>query len=462
MNADGTQREKETWTVAASITMALADYSASTSADSIPEAIRERAKKIIFDEMACARFGRRSAAGKLSAAYAQAFAGRLESRILGTNVRVSAPFAALANGAAGHGEEVDGAHVVGGHPGATLVHSAVAVAERQCSSGAELLNAVVLGYDVGVRLIAACGGTFVFQNRTHLHADFLHGIAASVSSSRLLEMSPRRICHAIAMSTFQTNGLTALFQEARHISKSFCNGQYAFAGVSAALMTSVGLEGCDDILGARDGVLEAWGGPEARAVLLGGLGSEYAVNGANFKFLNAGYPIHAAIEALIAIISENDISVEGIESVNVGMPANAMKVVNNRKMHNICVQDMLAATLIRRGHSLGDILFPALLASPQFDPIRARITVEVDPYLDREQPDGRGACVTVVLHNGQRHSRRVDHPRGHSERGDVTWKDLSEKWNDALPDWDVEGVISICQKLEHLDDTNELSAAMCI
>jgi 2-methylcitrate dehydratase PrpD len=448
--------------VTSSITMALADYSASTSADSLPEVIRERAKKIIFDEMACARFGRRSTAGKLSVAYAQVSAGRPESRIIGTNLRVSAPFAALANGAAGHGEEVDGAHVVGGHPGATIVHSAVAVAERQCSSGAELLNAVVLGYDVGARLIAACGGTFAFQNRTHLHADFLHGIAASVSSSRLLGMSAARICHAIALSTFQTNGLTALFQEDRHISKSLCNGQYAFGGVSAALMASVGLEGCADILGTRDGVLDAWGGPDARAILLGGLGSEYAVNGANFKFLNAGYPIHAAIEAVIAIISEHDVSVEHIESVGVGMPANAMKVVNNRKMHNICVQDMVAATLIRRGHSLGDILFPALLAAPEFESIRARIGVEVDPDLDREQPDGRGARVTVLLHDGRRYSRRVDHPRGHSKRGDVTWQDLSEKWRDALPDCDIDGVISICKKLDQLDDTNELSAAMCV
>jgi 2-methylcitrate dehydratase PrpD len=189
--------------VTSSITMALAEYSASTSVEQIPAEIRERARKIIFDEMACAQFGRRSPAGKLSAAYSRLYGAFPESRVLGTALRVSAPFAALANGAAGHGEEVDGAHVVGGHPGATLVHAALAVAERQCAPGADLLNAVVLGYDVGVRLIAACGGTFVFQNRTHLHADFLHGIAASVSSSRLLGLSPARTCHSIGLSTFQ-------------------------------------------------------------------------------------------------------------------------------------------------------------------------------------------------------------------------------------------------------------------
>jgi 2-methylcitrate dehydratase PrpD len=252
-----------------------------------------------------------------------------------------------------------------------------------------------------------------------------------------------------------------LFQENRHISKSLCNGQYAFAGVSAALMSNVGLEGCEDILGVRDGVLDAWGEPEARDKLLRNLGSEYAVAGANFKFLNAGYPIHAAIEAVIAILKDHDVAIERIASVHVGMPANAMKVVDNRKMHSICVQDMVAATLINRGHSLREVLFPALLTHPEFGHIRSRISVGVDPDLDRDQPDGRGARVTIVVREGQRYSERVEHPRGHSKHGDVTWDDLTEKWKDALPECDIDRVMSMCQKLDELDDTNELSAVLC-
>ena len=36
------------------------------------------------------------------------------------------------------------------------------------------------------------------------------------------------------------SSLRALFAEDRHISKSFCHGQYALAGVSAALMAEIG------------------------------------------------------------------------------------------------------------------------------------------------------------------------------------------------------------------------------
>jgi 2-methylcitrate dehydratase PrpD len=439
--------------------MTLAEYAASTSIAAIPDEVKERAKQVIFDEMACARFGRRSLAGQLAARYAEKFASPAESRILGTSLRVPAPYAAMANGAAGHGEEVDGAHVIGGHPGATLVHAAVAMADRQCASGVDLLSAVVLGYDVGTRLIAACGGKFHFQFSSHHHPDFLHGVAASVVASRLLGLDPNRYCHSMAMATFQTNGLAALFQERRHVSKSFCNGQYAFAGVSAALMSSGGLEGCEDILGARDGLLDAWGIEGGADVLTRRLGQDYEIMGANFKFLNAGYPIHAAVEAAMTLVTDHDIRVDTIESVHVGMPANAMRIVDNRHMHNICVQDMVSASLVRGGLSLRESPFPAILGDPAFIRVRARITVGVDPDVDRDQPNGRGANVTITRLDGSTVSLRVDHPRGHSLRGAVTWDELLKKWHEALPESDIDKIFSLAQRLEELEDVNVLSGA---
>lgn len=442
-----------------SLSMTLAQYAASTSIAAIPDEVKERAKQVIFDEMACARFGRRSLAGQMAARYAAKFASPAESRILGTSLRVPAPYAAMANGAAGHGEEVDGAHVVGGHPGATLVHAAVAMADRQCAAGADLLSAVVLGYDVGTRLIAACGGKFHFQFSSHHHPDFLHGVAASVVGSRLLGLDPNRYCHAMALATFQTNGLAALFQERRHVSKSFCNGQYAFAGVSAALMSSDGLEGCEDILGARDGLLDAWGVEDGADVLIRRLGQDYEIMGANFKFLNAGYPIHAAVEAAMTLVTDHDIRLDTIESVHVGMPANAMRIVDNRHMHNICVQDMVSASIVRGDLSLRESPFPAILGDPAFTRVRARITVGVDPDVDRDQPNGRGANVSITRMDGSAVSRRVDHPRGHSLRGAVTWDELSKKWHEALPECDIDKILSLAQRLEELEDVNELSGA---
>ena len=442
-----------------SLSFRLARYAASTSLGDIPAEVRERAKHVIMDEMASATFGRRRVAGDLAARYSGSFGGTTECLILGTRVRTPAPYAALANGTAGHADEVDGAHVAGGHPGASIVHAAVAMAERQRASGAELINAVVLGYDVGARMMQACGGIFVAKNRFKLHADFLYALGATAAASRLLGLDPDRHCHALALATFQANGLIALYGERRHISKAFCNGQYANAGVSSALLAAAGLEGHDDVLGAPFGLLDAWGVDDGAEQVTRGLGKEFAVMGANFKFVNAGYPIHAVVEAAMKVVNDNRIEPRAIESVHVGMPGNAMRVVDNRKMHNICVQDMLTAALLRGGLKLCDSPFPTILGDPAFAPLRARIEVGIDPDLERELPNGRGANVAITTSSGSTFSHRVDWPRGHSRRGGVSWVDLAEKWHDGLADYDVDRMIALARSLEGIEDVRDLTDA---
>jgi len=438
------------------LTLTLARHAASTSCEKLPPEVRERTKLVILDEIACAYFGRRSLAGDLGARYAAQFGGPAEARIYGTGRRVSAPYAALANGAAGHGEEVDGAHVVGGHPGASIVHAATAMAERQRVTGAELINAVALGYDVGTRVVAGCGKLFSVKNRFGLNSDFLYTLGAAAAASRLLGLDALRHCHAMALSTFQTNALSAFYAEKRHISKSFCNGQFAFTGVSAALMAVAGLEGHEDIIGAPFGVLHAWGVDGGAETIVQGLGERHGIMGANFKMVNAGYPIHAPVEAALALVARHGIDVEAIRSVQIGMPTHALKVVDSRDMHNICVQDMLSAALVRGGLKLRESHFPSVLADPRYARLRPLVTARSHPDLDRDQPEGRGAIVAITTSDGATVSARVDHPKGHSARGGLTWDDLHAKWREGLPECDVDKMIVIARRLEDIEDVAEL------
>lgn len=444
----------------ASSSRALADYAASTSWSTVPDDVREKVKHIVLDEMASAFFGHSQPAGALGAKYASRFAGSTpESLVLGSSLRVPAPMAALANGTAGHADEIDGAHVIGGHPGATLVHATVAIAESQHSTGADLLNAVVLAYDVGTRLIEACGGLFGMKNRLHVHSDALHALGAAIACGRLLGLDEARLRHALALATFQANGVCSLFTERRHISKAYCNGQYASAGVTAALMAADGLEGSEDVLGDEHGLLDAWGIPGGSEALTRGLGEAYAVMGANFKYVRAGYPIHSAVEAAMEVMRRHSLAVDQIDTVTVGMPEHPLRVVDNRAMHNICLQDMMTTALIEGGLDLGKTHFPEILADPQFGPLRERVSLVVDDDLDQRQPNGRGSRVTVVTMNGESYSSVVDAPRGHSTRGGATWPELSEKWHQALPSADVSRMVALARRLDEVDDVCELTDA---
>jgi 2-methylcitrate dehydratase PrpD len=181
------------------------------------------------------------------------------------------------------------------------------------------------------------------------------------------------------------------------------------------------------------------------------------VMGANFKFANAGYPIHTALEAAGTLVRTHQLDASAISAVHVGMPANVLRVVDNRKMHNICVQDMVAALLLRGGLSLREPPFPAILDEPGFAAMRARVTTGVDPGLESDLPRGRGANVAITTTGGTRFEQRVDWPKGHSRRGGVTWDDLSAKWRDALPHRDIDRAVELARRLEDLDDARALA-----
>jgi 2-methylcitrate dehydratase PrpD len=362
----------------------------------------------------------------------------------------------MANGTAGHGDEVDGTHVVGGHPGASIVHTATAMAEKQRASGADLLSAVVLGYDVGVRIVEACGGKFAVRERRALTSDFFYAFGTTASSCRLLGLDAAHFAHAFAMMTFQVNGLNALYDERNHISKSFCNGQYAFAGISSALMAQVGLEGNEDIIGSNEGVLDAWGDGKLDQAVTKGLGVDYKIMGGNFKFFNAGYPIHTAIEAAQSLVRQYNIKPESIRSVLVGMPANALETVGDREMHNISVRDMVTANLAKGGLKLVDYPFPEILGNANYQRIRANIRAEVDADLQREFPNGRGARVTIVQNDGVTRSLRIDNPLGHSLRGEPSWDELAIKWRGSLANCDTDKALALARRIDELKDARQL------
>jgi 2-methylcitrate dehydratase PrpD len=260
----------------------------------------------------------------------------------------------------------------------------------------------------------------------------------------------------------QAGGLAVIFAERRHMSKSLSNGLAAQAGVMAAELAAAGFEGHDAILDAQHGPLD-WS--EAVPADLGAdLGAEFAVMGANFKFFSAGYPIHAPVEGALLIQRDAGLTVDGIASVTVGMNSGAIDTVRNRRMHSIDVAHMTAVAMVHDGLDFDVAHSDAAHASPAVAAIKERIAIVADPELDRTQPRGRGARVTIVTRAGARHERLVEFPKGHCLRGGVDWEALDNKWRTLLTTRmgaeAYERYLGACRWLERLEDLSALTAPL--
>ncbi|MBV6760344.1 MmgE/PrpD family protein [Rhodococcus opacus] len=252
------QHEVAADTLVGSAAYALASYATATQYETLPGEVADRAKLIVFDQLACGFVGAELPAGRIIGRYVADMGGKPQSVVLGSPDRSSAPLAALANGTSGHADEFDSVHATSdflgtGHPAAIIVPAAAALAERQFCTGRDLVNAVTLGYDVGARVISVTGGLAPMMGNHGIDPGSLHSLGAAFACARLLGLDESRHLFAAALAVQQSVALNAPYGERRHMSKAFVTGQAAYAGVTGAVLAAAGFEASDNIFEARAG-----------------------------------------------------------------------------------------------------------------------------------------------------------------------------------------------------------------
>src|SRR3954453_20980118 len=140
------------------VTPRLGQWVAGLTLGSMPADVLMHLKRCVLDSIGCGLYGSAPRWGRIPADTSIALSGSGTSSLFARKDKVSAADAALANGTAIHGFEIDDAHVSSSlHPGAVTWPASLAVAEARAASGAELLVALAGGYEVGIR-VGICAG----------------------------------------------------------------------------------------------------------------------------------------------------------------------------------------------------------------------------------------------------------------------------------------------------------------
>jgi len=167
------------------ITGQLARYMVTARARRLAPEVAREAKHRILDSLAAMVSGAHLKPGEMAIRYARAQGGIAEATVVTTDIRTSAVNAALANAMFAHADETDDFHpATKAHPGCSVVPAALAMAEREGSTGTELLNAVALGYDLCCRFLLALGADLV--RATHRSAEGTSSTMGSVGAAAAL------------------------------------------------------------------------------------------------------------------------------------------------------------------------------------------------------------------------------------------------------------------------------------
>src|SRR5882762_6051315 len=326
----------------------LSAYMSEARNRALPDEIIEKAKHHILDTFAAMISGSELPPGRAALNFARSYGGEKVATIVCSNQLCGPIEAALANGVLAHSDETDDAHAASlSHPGAAVIPAALAVGEQFGVDGVQFLRSVVLGYDVGPRVVAALGGS-ALQSEAHRSTHSISGIfGASAAAACAANLNTQQMRWVLDYSSQQCSGIAAWQRDTEHIEKGFVYaGMPARDGVTSALLVQSGWTGVDDILSGADNFLAAYALRANPENLVDKLGERFEVVQTDIKKWTVGAPIQAPLDALEALLKRHPFDADQVQQVIVRIGTSPAVIVNNREMPDICLQHMFAVMLL--------------------------------------------------------------------------------------------------------------------
>jgi 2-methylcitrate dehydratase PrpD len=404
----------------ASVAEQWSEHCLSTPFERLPADVVEQAKRALLDYVGVAIGGASMPMAQIATTYFVELGGRPEASLILDERRLPAIHAALVNGVYGHALDMDDGHrLAAGHPGVATLPAALAAAEVHQSSGAELLRAIVFGYEVFVRI-----GAHV--NPAHLKRGFhttatVAPFAAATAVGLLAGLDAAQLTRALGLAGLQGAGLMEVFHDGA-MAKPFQTARGSAAGLLAADLAARGAAGPRTILEGVQGFLEAMCGDRAPDRLVEGLGPDmdWAIRGVYFKLYAACRHTHAAVDAARLLRDAYDLRPEQVERVVVRTYDVANRLCGatvlpggpSEAKFSLPFTIALGLTV---GHAGQACFTPETVADETLRALASRVRVEIDPAIEREYPAKRTAALDLTTTDGRLLRAEVPIARGEPE-----------------------------------------------
>lgn len=392
----------------------LARFAAELKFEDIPAPVLRRAEDLLVDWFASAVAGHGTrAVGSMARFAVQMGPGDGPSEII-VNRRGSSPYlAAMANAAASHVVEQDDVHNASVfHPATVVFPPALAMAQSLGASGKALITAAVAGYEVGIRV-----GEFL--GRSHYKVFHTTGtagtLAAAAATGHLLGLNASQMLHALGSAGTQSAGLWEFLRTAAD-SKPLHTAHAAGAGLMAAVLAHDGFTGAERIFDGPQGMAAGMSSDANPACLTDRLGQRWALAETSFKYHASCRHTHPAADALLQVMREHGLQAADIAQVQTHVHQGAIDVlgpvVNPSTVHQskFSMGTVLALTALHGHAGLGE--FERHYNAADTRAFCDRVSMSLDPEVDRAYPQRWIGKVTVQTHDGRVFKGRVDEPKG--------------------------------------------------
>ncbi len=302
------------------VTRTLAGFSAGLAFQAIPAEVSARARFLVLDlvgNIVRARHDAQSTPPMLAAARALGLAAG-NSGVFGDAARYTPAGAAFLNGALGHSLDFDDTHAAGClHPGAPVIPAALAAGEIAGVSGADVLAAIVAGYEVICRTALALPAGEHYNRGFHPTAT-CGAFGAAAAAGRAMGLDAGEIENALGIALSQAAGSLQFLANGAW-TKRFQVGWSALCGLTAATLAREGFKGAVEALEGKHGFMHAYAPSPTPARALERLGTSWELMATAVKPYPSCRFGHAGIDAVLALRAEHAIEPGEVESIEYGI-----------------------------------------------------------------------------------------------------------------------------------------------
>ena len=383
----------------------LAGFTAVLDLAEVPDDVVRYARVLMLDLLGAALAGVDTEETRAMLKAAEGFAPSAgPCGIWGTTGTTTAASAALINGVIAHAQELDD---FGGadHSGAVVIPAVLAVAEAEgITDGSAVLAAMIVGYDVALRVLEAMGGYRAHNNGGGWHSTGTCGsFGAAAAAARLLDLDAERTAWALGIAGSFTGGIWAYIADGA-MSKRYHPGRAAEIGVTAAYMARAGFTGPTRVFDAPwGGFLATYGnGAERPEELTRDLGRPFRIMRSGIKPYAACRGLHSVLDVVLGMRTEHGFSAADVRAVEIGCSqANMQSLGDTDPRTRLGAQMSLPygiAVALVTGRAGLEEFEARRINDPDVRAAMGRVVMSHDPgHDDQTEPD-----VAVVLADGRR------------------------------------------------------------
>ena len=401
------------------VTAVLSSFTSSIRLDAVPPEVATRTRFLLLDlvgNIVRARHDAESTASFISTVRAMGMAAG-NSGVFGDACRYTPAGAAFLNGALAHSLDFDDTHAAGSlHPGAAVIPAALAAGEMTGASGADVLAAIIAGYEVTCRVALALPAGEHYDRGYHPTAT-CGAFGAAAAAARVFGLSADGVSDALGTVLSQAAGSLQFLANGAW-TKRFQVGWASLNGLMAATLVREGFKGASEALEGKHGFFRAYAPNPKPERALQDLGTVWELMNTAVKPYPSCRYGHAGIDAALMLRAELDLKPEEIESVTYGLSNAGMLLVGlppekKANPENVVDGQFSGPFVIGTALATGAMGWDSygLLNDKVIRSLLPKIHCTHDPEIEAEFPRNMSGKITLVA-RGQTFVKKVVVPKG--------------------------------------------------